>query len=176
MSAMSKTVTMTGRDEHVSALLVYTKSNVHPVPGELLQQPVTLSSSVVCRSNAFELFLPSSIPAMKKRQHGRQKPTLKLHVYRLTYFKSNYSHLKGEMFSRYLKPLNLEVHTYGGLVVSFKYVFTKPENSTYKCRFIFFLSIVFSRRDVYNSVSFFYFKLHRLASYWCNPENFVHTK
>lgn len=54
--------------------------------------------------------------------------------------KPNYSHLKGERYSRYLKPLNLKVYTYGGLVVSFKYIFTKPENSINTsscCSFLF---------------------------------------
>lgn len=41
-------------------------------------------------------------------------------------FKIKNLHLKGERYSRNLKPLNFKVYAYGGLVVSFEYIFTKP--------------------------------------------------
>lgn len=47
--------------------------------------------------------------------------------------RSNYSHLKGERHSGYLKPLNLKVNSYGGLVVSFKYILTEPEKGIFIC-------------------------------------------
>ena len=53
----------------------------------------------------------------------------------IEFLKTNYSHLKRERYSRYLKPLDLKIHSYGGLVVSFKYILTKPENSKKQIQF-----------------------------------------
>lgn len=47
-------------------------------------------------------------------------------------FKSNYLHLQIERNTRHLKSINFKVHSYSGRVVSFKYIFTKPENITNK--------------------------------------------
>lgn len=41
----------------------------------------------------------------------------------------NYSHLKGERYPGDLKPLDLKVHSYCGLVVPFKHIFTKPKTA-----------------------------------------------
>lgn len=39
----------------------------------------------------------------------------------------NHSHLKGERHSGNFEPLNLKVHSDGGLVIFFKDIFAKPE-------------------------------------------------